>query len=136
MKTNDPFNRKSQQPFEIPKGYFETFPTKLQEAILENESSKTWWQRIRPVLEGRFTITTAIAAVLVIAILQLSIFTEQATISQDDAYNYLSSLNTDELNDAMFLDYIDGIPEVTSEPTNDEIMEYLINQEDIENEIY
>tara|TARA_R110002049_G_scaffold205044_3_gene375527 strand:+ start:209 stop:619 length:411 start_codon:yes stop_codon:yes gene_type:complete len=136
MKTIDPFNRKNKHPFKTPKGYFEAFPTKMQEVILENEVSQTWWQRIKPILEGRFTITSSIAAALVILIVQLSNFSDQSTISEDEAYIYLSELSTDELNDALLLEYVDDLPEVVSEPTEDEILDYLMNQEYIENDIY
>jgi hypothetical protein len=136
MKTTDPFNRKNNQPFETPKGYFETFPTKLQESILEEEANKTWWERIKPILEGRFTITTAIATFLVIVVFGLTKTLENSKISEDDAYAYLSELEPDELSEYLIIDYMNEIPSEVAEPSEEEIMEYLLEQEYIESEIY
>jgi len=139
MKTNDPFNQKDKQPFEVPAGYFEALPTRIQDAIQENESKMTIWDKIKPILIGRFTISTSMMAVLVIVILQLSevtTSTSNLSINSEEAYAYLEDLETDDFDEAMMLDYLDDIPVVSEEPTEEEIINYLLSQEYIENEVY
>jgi hypothetical protein len=137
MKTNDPFNQKNKQPFEVPTGYFEALPTRVQEAIQEDESKMTLWNKIKPILYGRFTISTSIMAILVLVILQLSNSAHStSTINADEAYAYLNELETDELNENIMLEYFDEIPTYTVELTQEEIESYLLNQEYIENELY
>ncbi len=137
MKTNDPFNRKDQQPFETPQGYFDAFPTRLQSVIEEEESlPQSWWERIKPILEGRFTVTTAIVTVLVVVIFGLTNTVEISKISDEDAYAYLSELESDELSEYLIIDYMNEIPSEVAEPSEEEIIEYLLEQEYIESEIY
>ena len=138
MKTNDPFNQKNNQPFEVPTGYFEALPTRIQEAIHEDESKMTVWDRIKPILGGRFTISTSVMAVLVIVILQLSDITPSSsiTINAEEAYAYLDDLETEDFDETMMLDYLDEIPVVLEEPSKEDILNYLMNQEYIENEVY
>jgi len=139
MKTNDPFNQKNKQPFEVPSGYFEALPTKIQEVLREEENKMTLWDRIKPILGGRFTISTSVMAVLVIVILQLSevtTSTSNISINSDEAYAYLEDLETEDFDETMMLDYLDEIPVVLEEPTEEDIMNYLMNQEYIENEVY
>ena len=99
----------------------------------------TLWDRIKPILGGRFTISTSVLAVLVIVILQLSevtTSTSNISINSDEAYAYLEDLETEDFDETMMLDYLDEIPVVLEEPTEEDIMNYLMNQEYIENEVY
>lgn len=77
--------------------------------------------------------------VLVIVILQLSevtTSTSNISINSDEAYAYLEDLETEDFDETMMLDYLDEIPVVLEEPTEEDIMNYLMNQEYIENEVY
>ena len=77
-------------------------------------------------------------AVLVIVILQLSDITPSSsiTINAEEAYAYLDDLETEDFDETMMLDYLDEIPVVLEEPSKEDILNYLMNQEYIENEVY
>lgn len=137
MKSNNPLDKKSIVPFEVPKGYFEEFPSKLQEAINSEENEISRWFKIGLILRGRFTIVTSIMVALVLVILQFSDLTKpEISINAEEAYTYLSNFEIDESDELMLFEYIDDLSTATVEPTEEEIIEYLMIQENIENEIY
>lgn len=137
MKSNNPIDKKSILPFEVPKGYFEEFPSKLQKAINNEENEISLWYKIGLILRGRFTIVTSIMVALVLVILQFSDLTKpEISINAEEAYTYLSNFEIDESDELMLFEYMDDLSTATVEPTEEEIIEYLMIQENIENQIY
>lgn len=45
MKSNNPLDKKSLHSFDVPKGYFEEFPSKLQDVINSEENEITIWEK-------------------------------------------------------------------------------------------
>ncbi|GAB4277747.1 MAG: hypothetical protein Kow0068_00980 [Marinilabiliales bacterium] len=127
-------------PFEVPEGYFETFPDKLLNKINEEQTKKSPFNRIVSIIKPQLKLAAAFLLLAMFAFLITYFITDNQTDNLTNNNIPESQLNSPE---QYIIDYIDN-DEIISminndtlssddEIDNETIVEYLIdNDVDVE----
>ena len=131
MKQNnsDKIDRfKKEEPFDVPKNYFEEFAYRMQLSV---ETKSSFVDRMFNFLQLRFTLPLSFT--LIIAVVAVFIDTEnEATISYGDVSNYLLKETEFEDDDQFYeIALADYSHNNSSSLEETQVIDYLINSEEM-----
>lgn len=126
----EPFAKhKNSDAFKTPDNYFEEFPTQIQSIIFNDKKEMSWKEKFSIFFVTRFFVTTSIAFLLAIGIFTIHQLTIDSRIDGDEVYNYLVHLDEDEIDLELMSEYAMIYPKISYEPSEEQIIEYLSEEE-------
>ncbi len=131
MKNNgDQFDRhKNSDAFKTPDNYFEEFPSKIEAFISKEIDQTSWKEKFSQLFVTRFFVTTSIALLLAIGTFTIQQLTVDSKINHDEVYSYLKDLEASEIDLELMSEYAIVYPKIRYEPTEQQIINYLSEQE-------
>ena len=115
---NNLLNMKNDQPFKVPEDYFENLSDRVQEKIITEENPN---KRLIQVLKPYFWMAASVVGILFIAKIVLI----NSVPSDYKIQQFSQTENTAVDTQSTSLDELNWFSDETSEPTSDEIIEYL-----------
>ncbi len=86
-KTVEGLKGNNKNPFSVPDGYFETFPTKMQERIQSENKEYAWAIKLLRYIKPQFALAFMIIAFAVISITTINfILSNRSSIDNDFLY--------------------------------------------------
>lgn len=97
----------NKNPFSVPEGYFDTFPTKMQERILSNNQEQSWALKFFRYAKPQFALGFMIIAFAVIAITTVNLILDNESTSIDsDLYTRIIEVDASEFSEEHFIDVL------------------------------
>ncbi len=97
----------SKNPFSVPEGYFEAFPTKMQERITSDKQEYSWAIRFFKYVKPQFALGFMIIAFAVIAITTVDfILNNRSNGIDSDLYTRIMEVDASEFSEQHFIDVI------------------------------
>ena len=115
---NNLLNMKNDQPFKVPEDYFENLSDRVQEKIITEENPN---KRLIQVLKPYFWMAASVVGILFIAKIVLI----NSVPSDYKIQQFSQTENTAVDTQSTSLDELNWFSDESSEPTSDEIIEYL-----------
>lgn len=109
------FNKKLEElkgnnnnPFSVPKGYFEDFPTKIQERIISDNKEYAWAIKLFRFIKPQFALGFIIIAFAVIAITTINFILSNRTNTgiDSDLYTRIIEVDAAEFSEQHFIDVL------------------------------
>lgn len=96
----------NKNPFSVPNGYFETFPTKMQERILSENKEYAWAIKIFRYVKPQFALAFMIIAFAVISITTINFILSNKTSIDNGLYTRIIEVDANEFTEQHFLDVL------------------------------
>ena len=95
-------------PFSVPKGYFETFPTKLQERIISEKKEYSWTIRLMRYIKPQFALGFMIVAFAIISITAIDYILTNRSGSgiETELYTRIIEVDASEFSEQHFIDVL------------------------------
>ena len=109
------FNKKLEElkgnnynPFSVPEGYFENFPTKIQERIISENKEYAWAIKLFRYIKPQFALGFIIIAFAVIAITTVDFILSNRTNTgiDSDLYTRIIEVDASEFSEQHFIDVL------------------------------
>ena len=109
------FNKKLEElkgnnnnPFSVPEGYFENFPTKIQERIISENKESVWAIKLFRYIKPQFALGFIIIAFAVIAITTVDFILSNRTNTDidSDLYTRIIEVDASEFSEQHFIDVL------------------------------
>ena len=135
------FNKKLEElkgnsinPFSVPEGYFETFPTKMQEIILSDQKEQMWILKILQYVKPQFALGLIIITFAVISITTIDfILSNRAEKGMStDFFTRIIEVDASEFSEQHFIDILlEDEKELNKkkEIETDSYINYLLNED-------
>ena len=121
-------------PFSVPEGYFETFPTKMQERISSNQKEQIWVLKVLQYVKPQFALGLIIIIFAVISITTIDFILsnrDKASMSTD-FYTRIIEVDASEFSEQHFIDILfedENNLLKKKEIETDNYINYLINED-------
>lgn len=133
------FNKKLEKlkgnnnPFSVPEGYFENFPTRIQERIVSENKEHAWILKLFRYVKPQFALGFMIIAFAAIAISTVNfILSNRSTKIDSDYYTRILEVDPSEFSEQHFIDVLvddeKKIDEEKKEET-DYYINYLVDED-------
>lgn len=96
----------NKNPFSVPDGYFETFPTKMQERIQSVNKEYAWAIKIFRYIKPQFALGFMIITFAVISISTINFILSNRTSIDNDLYTRIIEVDADEFTEQHFIDVL------------------------------
>lgn len=121
-------------PFSVPEGYFENFPTKMQERILSDKKEQIWVLKVLQYVKPQFALGLIIITFAVISITTIDFILsnrDKASMSTD-FYTRIIEVDASEFSEQHFIDVLfedENNLLKKKEIETDNYINYLINED-------
>jgi len=107
-KTVEELKGNNNNPFSVPKGYFEDFPTKMQERIISDNKEYAWAIKLFRFIKPQFALGFIIIAFAVIAITTINFILSNNTNTgiDSDLYTRIIEVDVSEFSEQHFIDVL------------------------------
>ena len=107
-KTVEELKGNNNNPFSVPKGYFEDFPTKMQERIISDNKEYAWAIKLFRFIKPQFALGFIIIAFAVIAITTINFILSNRHDSgiDTDLYTRIIEVDASEFSEQHFIDVL------------------------------
>ncbi len=107
-KTVEGLKGNNNNPFSVPKGYFEDFPTKIQERIISDNKEYAWAIKLFRFIKPQFALGFVIIAFAVIAITTINFILSNRTNTgiDSDLYTRIIEVDASEFSEQHFIDVL------------------------------
>lgn len=96
----------NKNPFSVPDGYFDSFPSKMQERILSENEEHTWFIKLFRVIKPQVALGFMIISFAVIAITTINLIMSNRTSIEHDLYTRIIEVDASEFSEQHFLDVL------------------------------
>lgn len=107
-KTVEELKGNNNNPFSVPKGYFEDFPTKIQERIVSDNKEYAWAIKLFRFIKPQFALGFIIIAFAVIAMTTINFILSNRTNTgiDSDLYTRIIEVDASEFSEQHFIDVL------------------------------
>lgn len=107
-KTVEGLKGNNNNPFSVPKGYFEDFPTKIQERIVSDNKEYAWAIKLFRFIKPQFALGFIIIAFAVIAMTTINFILSNRTNTgiDSDLYTRIIEVDASEFSEQHFIDVL------------------------------
>lgn len=98
----------NQNPFSVPEGYFETFPSRIQEKITSESKQESWVLRFFHIVKPQLALSIMMAGFAIIAITVIdTIMTNRASSPvSNEVYTRIIEVDASEYSEQQFIDIL------------------------------
>lgn len=133
------FNKKldelngNNNPFSVPDGYFETFPTRIQERIISDQKRFTWAIKLFRLIKPQFALGFIIIAFTIIAITSVDFILSKnaGSVIDSDLYTRIIEVDASDFSEQHFIDVLLDDEKEIKKQRNEEsdfYIHYLLNE--------
>ena len=132
MKNKSKINIKDLQeeknnPFSVPEGYFENFPSRIQEKIVSDQKETNWIIQLYHVIKPQLALGFIIAGFAFIAITAIDTIMSNRVKSpvSNEAYTRIIEVDASEYSEQQFIDILIEDEKKSTEEEKEETDEYI-----------
>jgi|SRR6056297_768487 len=118
---------KKNNPFSVPEGYFENFPSRIQEKIVSDQKETNWIIQLYHVIKPQLALGFIIAGFAFIAITAIDTIMSNRVKSpvSNEAYTRIIEVDASEYSEQQFIDILIEDEKKSTEEEKEETDEYI-----------
>ncbi|MGE0088884.1 MAG: hypothetical protein AB7S50_05340 [Bacteroidales bacterium] len=132
LKQLEELKEKNSNPFEVPDGYFDSLPSRIQNKIIADSEKQPVFKKILVVLKPQLAFAAAFIGIALLSIVTLEyIFKDKATLPvTNGVYTRIIEVDASEFSEQHFIDVLlDENKQNTEEKNNsDEYINFLLDE--------
>ncbi|MFW5720901.1 MAG: hypothetical protein ACOCWW_00790, partial [Bacteroidota bacterium] len=125
----------NQNPFSVPEGYFETFPSKIQEKIISESKQENWFLRFFHIVKPQLALSIMMAgfAIIAITVIDTIMTNRSSSPASNEVYTRIIEVDASEYSEQQFIDILledeQEIIKNQKKEETDQYIDYLMDED-------